>query len=120
MANRIAGVAFVAIDGNSYALAGAGSYQVSGSSREVLNGQDGFHGFSEVPRPGMISWSFRDGAEVSITALNEMADATVTLELANGKIIIARNAVRIGEPLKVNSEDGTGDIEFYSPEVTEN
>lgn len=120
MANRLAGVAFVAIDGVTYQLAGAGTYQVSGSSREALNGQDGFHGFSEVPRPGVISWSFRDGNNVSVSALNEMSDATVTLELANGKIIIARNAVRIGEPLKVNSEDATGDVEFYSPEVTEN
>lgn len=118
--NRLAGVAFVAINGTSYAIAGQGTYTISGSSREALNGQDGYHGYSEVPRPGRISWQGRDSGGISISALNEMANATVTLELANGKTIIARNATRVGDLLAVNSEEATFEVEFVSPSVTEN
>ncbi|NIJ07240.1 hypothetical protein FHS31_000836 [Sphingomonas vulcanisoli] len=117
---RLAGTAYVAVNGQSYSIVGQGTYQVSGSSREPLNGQDGFHGYSETQRPGKISWQGRDGSATKIAALNDTSNATVTLALANGKTIIARNATRMGEPLAVNSEDATFEVEFISPDVTEN
>lgn len=117
--NRLAGVAFVTIDGKSAHIAGQGNYTVSGSTREALNGQDGYHGYSETPRPGKISWQGRDSGALSISDLNEAADVTVVLQLANGKVVVGRNMTRIGENLAVNTEDATFEVDFIGPDVKE-
>lgn len=118
--NRIAGWAYITIDGVSYSVAGEGTYRVSKSKRETLMGQDGVHGYSEMPTAGKISWKGRDSGTLNIGRLNEAADVTVVLSLANGKTVIARNAWRTGDPIEVNSEDATFTVEFDSPDVTEN
>lgn len=122
MSTAIAGSLSATIDGKSYAVAGEGTYQVSaGGKRETLMGQDGYHGFSEMPQPGKMSWKGRDASNVSISALSAAAGITVVQSLANGKTIIGRNMVRIGDkPIEVNTEDGTFAVEFEGPEVTEN
>jgi len=119
--SRLAGTAYVTIDGKSYNITGEGNYTVSGTKREALVGQDGWHGYSEMPMPGKISWKGRDSGALSISDLSKAANVTVVLVLANGKTIVGRNMVRIGEgPIEVNTEDGTFSVEFQGPEVTEN
>ena len=116
--NRLAGVASVTIDGQAYSISGEGTYRPSGSKRESLMGQDGYHGYSEMPQPGKISWKGRDSGAIDVGALGEAADATVVLSLANGKTIIGRNMARVGEgPIEVNTEDATFSVEFEGPEV---
>ncbi len=118
--NRIAGVASVTINGNAYSIAGEGVYRPSGSKRETLMGQDGIHGYSEMPQPGKISWKGRDSGAVSISALSEASDATVVLSLANGKTVIGRNMWRIGEgAIEVNTEDASFEVVFEGPDVAE-
>ncbi len=116
----IAGAASVTIDGKAYNISGEGTYQPSGSKREPLTGQDGYHGFSSMPQPGKITWKGRDSGAVSIGTLSEAVDVTVVLSLANGKTVIGRNMARMGDgPIVVNTEDGTFDVEFVGPDVTE-
>jgi hypothetical protein len=43
-------------------------------ANETLIGQDGVHGFSEMPTAGMISWKGRDSGSLSIQALNDAVD----------------------------------------------
>ncbi len=117
--NRLAGVASVTLDGRAYSIVGEGTYRTSSSKREALVGQDGYHGYSEMPQPGKISWKGRDSGAVNIKALNEASNITVVLSLANGKTIVGRNMVRVGEPIEVNSEDATFAVEFNGPDVTE-
>lgn len=118
--NRLAGVMSATIDGKSYSVSGEGSYTVSSVKRETLLGQDGVHGFSEMPAAGAMSWNGRDGNDALIAALNNMVDGTVVFALANGKTIIGRNMWRVGDPIKVNTEDGTFPAEFEGPDVSEN
>jgi hypothetical protein len=117
--NRIAGVASVTIDGKSHSIAGSGTYVLSSASREPLIGQDGYHGYKEMPAVGKISWQGRDSGAVSIGTLGNAVDATVVLSLANGKTIIGRNMTRTGDPLTVNTEDATFEVEFTGPDVME-
>lgn len=117
--NRIAGTASITVDGRAYSIAGEGTYRVSAAKRETLTGQDGVHGYSEMPSAGKISWKGRDSGALSIGALDNAADATVVLSLANGKTIIGRNMWRTGEPIEVNSEDATFTVEFESDDVRE-
>lgn len=118
--NRLAGVAYVAIDGRSYAIVGEGTYRPSQENRETLLGQDGYHGYKAMPAAGMISWKGRDSGGVSVQTVAGFDNVTVTLELANGKTVIGRNMVRVGEGVEVNSEEGSYDIRWEGPEVTEN
>ena len=122
MSTALAGTLYATIDGKSYAVAGKGMYRVSsGGKRESLMGQDGYHGFSEMPTPGKITWEGRDSSNVSTSAMSSAAGVTIVLSLANGKTIIGQQMVRIGDaPIEVNTEDGTFPVEFEGPDVSEN
>ncbi|MDE2121912.1 MAG: phage tail tube protein, partial [Betaproteobacteria bacterium] len=89
--NRLAGIAYLTVDGQSYMLSGELSYGVSNRKRETLAGQDDIHGYSEMPLAGFISGTLRDSGSLSVASINAMTNVNVTVELANGKTIIGRN-----------------------------
>ena len=120
MANALAGTCYATIGGVTYDIVGEGAYQCSGAVREALNGQNGFQGCSEKQVGGMISWKGRNSQAVVIATLNSATNVTVELQLINGKTIIGQGMFRNGDPIKVDTEDGTFDLEFYGPSVTEN
>ena len=120
MAQSIAGTASIIVDGQSVNVVGEGTYVTSSERRESATGQSGYHGVIRMPMPGRISWRGRDASSLSIAALNAALNATVVLQAANGKTIIGRNMARVGDPLAVNTEDGTFMAEFEGPSVTEN
>jgi len=117
--NYNAGTAYFSIDGQRYAVVGDLSYKLSGSDKESLNGQDGYHGQKIKPMPGEISAKLRNGKSVDIQALLNADQVTITLELINGKSVIGRNMTRTGERPEVNTEEGEFEIKFAGPEVTE-
>lgn len=117
--NRLAGVCYVTIDGVNYMAAGDFAYKVSGVKRETLNGQDGTHGYKEMPIQGAISGTLRDSGGLSLADINGLTSATVVLELANGKTVIGRNMWTVDEQENKTSE-GTIDIKLEGPSVTEN
>jgi Phage tail tube protein len=89
---RIAGVAYVFIDGRQYPLRGNLTVSADTIEREGVAGQDAVHGFIERPRVPWIEGDFSDIGGLSLMALQAMCDVTVTAELANGKQYILRNA----------------------------
>jgi len=117
--NRLAGTAFITVNGVSFAISGEAAYRPSGSTRETLGGPDGVHGFKEMPTAGRISFKGRDANHVQIGLLNEATNQTVVLVLANGKTIVGRNMWRVGDPIEVNTEDGTFPCDWESPDVKE-
>jgi hypothetical protein len=50
------------------------------------------HGFKETPQPPMIEGEITDRDSLDVAALVSIEDATVTLSLANGKVIVLRDA----------------------------
>jgi hypothetical protein len=116
--NRLAGTAYLSVDGKTYRLAGDLKYQVSGFKRETLSGQDGPHGYSELPIPGYISASVRDSSDLKLSDINAMTNVTVVAELANGKTVIARNAWTV-EQQEVNTTDAVFEVRWESTAVTE-
>lgn len=121
MANRLAGTAYLSVDGVSYLLRGEFAYNPSSVTRETLTGMDGVHGFSEKPMAGYISGTFTDEGSLSVAAFNAMSDVTVVCELANGKTIIGRNMWTV-EAQEVKSGEATFDARWEGPQgcVTEN
>ena len=116
--NRIAGVAYLSVDGQSYMVAGDMAYSPSGVSRETITGQDRVHGYSEKPHPGSITATIRDAGGLLVSDFNAMTNVTVTLELANGKTIIGRNMWTVDAP-EVKTTEGTFEVKWEGPSVEE-
>ncbi len=116
--NRLAGIAYLSVDGQSYMLAGDLSYGVSTVKRETLAGQDRVHGYSEMPVAGFVSGTLRDGGSLTVADFNAMSNVTVTLELANGKTIIGRNMWTV-EAQEVKTQEGTFEVRWEGFSVQE-
>ena len=116
--NRLAGIAYLSVDGQSYMLAGELSYQVSTVSRETLVGQDAVHGYSEKPVAGFISGTLRDAGDLTVADFNAMNDSTVVVELANGKTIIGRDMWTV-EAQEVKTVEGTFEVKWEGFTVEE-
>ncbi|CAE6858783.1 hypothetical protein R75461_07870 [Paraburkholderia nemoris] len=114
--NRLAGIAYISVDGQNYMLAGELSYSPADVERESLVGQDRVHGFGETPRAPFISGSFRDAGTLTVKDFNSMTNVTVTLELANSKTVIGRNMWTV-EAQEVKTPEAT--FEGFSGSVTE-
>lgn len=117
-AKTLAGTAFLSVDGRSYQLVGEFSYNPSSVERETLMGMDGIHGTAEKPRPGEIKGKLRDYGDFPIAALNAMRNVTVTVQLANGKVIVGRNMWTV-ESLEVSGEDASVPVTWQGPTVQE-
>lgn len=115
--NRLAGTAYFAVNGISLLLTEA-SYDVGTVDRESAVGMDGPHGYIEKPKVPSISISFRDSGGLTVAELNAFSNETVTLELANGKIIIGSNMWSTGDQ-EVNAQDGTGKLKMEGLSVVE-
>ncbi|WP_186252204.1 phage tail tube protein [Burkholderia gladioli] len=114
----LAGIANAKINGQTYQLEGKAAYTPTRIERSSLTGQDGFHGFKEMPKVGRIKMSLRDRGDLSVSDFNAMRNETIQLELASGKIVTGRNMGQVGD-LDVETEDGTFDVTFEGPEVIE-
>jgi hypothetical protein len=116
--NRLAGIAYLSVNGQSYMLAGDLAYSPSKVSRETLIGQDGIHGYSEKPHAGSISGSFRDGGGLTVADFNAMTNVTVTAELANGKTIIG-SSMWTTDAQEVKTQEGTFEVKWEGLSVEE-
>lgn len=94
---RVGGVIELKANGAVYAAKGSFSYNLGRPKRDSVMGHDTMHGYKELPQPGFIEGTITDSSEISLETLVTLKDATVTLSLANGKIIVLRDAVFTGE-----------------------
>jgi tail tube protein len=102
---RIAGVAYLRVDGRQYALRGNLTVSIDMDEREGVPGQDGVHGYIERPRVPWIEGDLSDIGGLSIQALRRIRNTTVQAELANGKKYLLRNAWT-STALELNAADG--------------
>jgi len=116
--NRLAGVAYLTVDGQSYMLSGDLSYSSSKVTRETLVGQDRVHGYSEKPHAGSISGTLRDSGQLTVASLNAMTYVTVVAELANGKTVVGRNMWTV-ESQEVKTAEATFEVKWEGFSVEE-
>jgi hypothetical protein len=105
MAQRIAGTAFLKIDGNQYPLRGNFTVSPSSLERTMLAGQDYVHGYQELPRVPWIEGDVSTTQEVSLETLEQMVEVTVTAELANEKVYVLKEAA-CKSALENNTREG--------------
>jgi tail tube protein len=85
MAQRFAGTAFVMVDGNQLPLRGNFTVSPSAVERTMIAGQDGVHGYQELPRVPYIEGDISLMPEVNLEDLEAQVDVTVVAQLNNKK-----------------------------------
>ena len=115
---RLAGIAKFTISGTQYQLVGDLQYTTSTRERETLMGMDGYHGYSEKNIPGFMSMKVRDSSAINTAVFNDMVDVPVTAETANGKSVSGDGMVCM-KAVDVNTMDGTFELRFEGPDVSE-
>lgn len=109
--NRIAGVAFVKVDDRQLELRGSLTVSTDLFEREGIAGQDSVHGYKETPRVPFIEGDFSTTAELSMDFIASITEATVTAELANGKVYLLRDAWT-ANAREIDAEEGQVQIRF--------
>lgn len=92
MGQRLSGTIQLQADGVPYNVVGSFTYNLGRPMREALVGHDRVHGFKELPKPPFIEGEIRDQPGLNLSALQNITNATVTLTLAVGKVIVLRDA----------------------------
>lgn len=115
---RIAGTAFLNVDGTNFTVAGEAEYCPSVFKRETLAGMSGIDGYAERFNIPHISMQLRDMGGLELGDINAMTNVTVTLELANGKTVVGRNMWTVEEQTG-KATDGTVDVRWEGKTVIE-
>jgi len=111
MAVRMAGVAYMKVNGGQLPLRGNFTVSPSAVERTMIAGQDYVHGYQELPRVPWIEGDISTRPEVSMEALEAMVDVTVTAELANGRTYVLKEAA-CKAALENNTREGQFRVRF--------
>lgn len=111
MAQRIAGIAFLKVDGALYPLRGNFTVSPSALERAGIAGQDYVHGYSELPRVPYIEGDISLDPELSMDDIEAMTNVTVTAELANDKTYVLREAW-CRSALELNTREGQARVRW--------
>lgn len=88
---RRAGLIQLQVQGEIQDCGGQFTYNLGRPKRETLIGPDAVHGFKEVPQVAFIEGEIIDRGTLDVTGLVTGKDLTITLTLANGKVIVLRD-----------------------------
>lgn len=111
MAQRVGGLIAIKVDSDLYRAKGAFTYNLGDPVREGVVGHDVVHGYKELPQIPFVEGEVTDSPDIDLRALHTISSATITLELANGKTIVLRDAWFAGEG-GGNTEEGALTVRF--------
>ena len=120
MANdRVGGIIFIKRDGIQLQAKGEFTYNLGVPKREAVVGSDEVHGFSEKPQVPMIEGAITDSSDLDLKKdVLEVRDALVTLDLANGKTVVLRDAFYAADG-NVKTDEGEVEFKFEGREAEE-
>lgn len=108
---RKGGIIQVQVDGSIYRAKGDFTYNPGKPKREAIIGSDGVHGYKEMPQVAFVEGEFTDGDDLDLPGLLTITGATVTVDLANGKMFVLHNAYYAAEGT-VNTGEGNIGVRF--------
>jgi hypothetical protein len=94
---RLAGITSFTVNGSNFAVTEF-AWDPGSVERTTMTSLSGVDGYKEEPAAPYISGKFRDGASVSVTGFTQLYNATVVVQLANGKQIVGHNMWYTGRP----------------------
>jgi len=105
MSQRRAGIIQVQVQGEVMDAKGNFTYNLGVEKRESIVGADRIHGYKAMPQVAFIEGEITDRDTLDLARLVKGQDQTITLSLANGKVIVLREAFFAGEGTG-NTEEG--------------
>jgi hypothetical protein len=108
---RRGGIIQVQVNGEIHDAKGSWTYNLGRPKREAIVGADRTHGYKEAPQVAFIEGEITDRGSLDLEKLVTLEGATVTVELANGKVICLRDAWYAGEGTG-NTEEGNVAVRF--------
>jgi hypothetical protein len=105
---RRAGLISLQIDGEIYSAKGNFTYNLGAVKRDAIIGADAVHGYREMPQVAFVEGEVTDRSTLDMRRLITMTNATVTLQLANGKVVVLRDAWFAGEGTANTDEANIG------------
>lgn len=112
MANRVAGVCFVKVDGAQLEIKGGLEAPIQSNKREGVLGASGPAGYKETPVQPMVKVTAIFTADFPMAAVRDGTSMTITAEFANGKVYTLSDAFLANEaPAK--GEEGEIELEFH-------
>lgn len=111
MAQRFAGIAFLYVDGNQMSLRGNFTVSPSAVARTMIAGQDGVHGYQELPRVPYIEGDISTVPALNLADLEAQVNVTVIAQLANGKQYTLGQAACKAD-LEANTRDGQARVRW--------
>lgn len=118
MAQRKGGIIFLKVDGQQLSAKGDFSYSLLQSKKEAVIGSDGIHGYKETPVAPYIEGEITDAAALDVKSILDLNASTVTLELANGKVVVLRDAWYAGDGTTSTGE-GNIQVRFEGTSIDE-
>ena len=104
MAQKFAGIAYLMVNNNQLRLRGNFTVSPSPVERTMIAGQDGVHGYQELPRVPFIEGDVSTTSDIALEDIDGMTDVQVVAQLANG-----RQYTLIGATCKAALEANTRD-----------
>ena len=96
--NRRAGTLFFKVNGRQYDVKGNFTYNLGAPKRTPMVGPDRVHGYSEMQQVAKVEGEITDEGGLDLkSTLFLLDEAVVTLELANGKNAVFREAWYAGD-----------------------
>lgn len=108
---RRAGIVYLKVNGEIHDAKGNFNYNLGKPKREAIVGADTIHGYKETPQVAFIEGEITDRGTLNLESLVMLDDATITLELSNGKVFVLRNAWYAGEG-SVGTEESNIQVRF--------
>lgn len=117
--NRRGGVIFFKVDSVLREAKGNFTYNIGAPKRDALINADlSIAGYKEMGQIPFIEGEITDASDLVLSDFLNIENATLTLELANGKVFTIRNAWYAGEG-NVQTEEGNIQIRFEGIEAEE-
>lgn len=118
MAQPVFGIAQIQVNGEIYNAKGNFTYHLGEPQREAVVGADRVHGYKEMPRAPFLEGEFTDRGDLSTTELATLRDATITVQLRNGKTLVYREAWYAGSGER-QTEEGNMNVRFEAVSAEE-
>ena len=109
--NRRGGIISIKKNGEILDAKGNFTYNKGSVKRDAVVGHDRVHGYKELPQVPFIEGEVTDSNGLSLEDFTNTVDATITLDLANGKTFVLRDAWYASEG-NVQTEEGNIAVRF--------
>jgi hypothetical protein len=110
-AHRRGGIIRLSVNGELQDAKGAFTYNLGVDKKEAVIGADRVHGNKSTPQVPYIEGKITDRGTLDFKAMTQAEDLTVTLDLANGKTVMLREAWWAGEG-NASTEEGEIDARW--------